>query len=47
MVLVIYPMAYHQARLYATNRSRTHIGEVFDVQIEHSSGFSLYGNPAV
>ena len=24
-----------------------HIGEVFDVQIERSSGFSLYGNPAV
>lgn len=24
-----------------------HIGEVFDVEIEHSSGFSLYANPAV
>ena len=24
-----------------------HIGEVFDVQIERASGFSLYGNPAV
>ena len=24
-----------------------HIGEVFDVQIERTSGFSLYGNPAV
>ena len=24
-----------------------HVGEVFDVQIERSSGFSLYGNPAV
>jgi tRNA-2-methylthio-N6-dimethylallyladenosine synthase len=24
-----------------------HIGEVFDVQIERSGGFSLYGNPAV
>ncbi len=24
-----------------------HVGEVFDVQIEHSSGFSLYGNPSV
>ncbi len=24
-----------------------HLGEVFDVQIERSSGFSLYGNPAV
>ncbi len=24
-----------------------HIGEVFDVQIEWTSGFSLYGNPAV
>ncbi len=27
--------------------SERHIGEVFDVQIERSSGFSLYGNPAV
>jgi tRNA-2-methylthio-N6-dimethylallyladenosine synthase len=27
--------------------SDRHIGEVFDVQIERSSGFSLYGNPAV
>ena len=24
-----------------------HVGEVFDVRIERSSGFSLYGNPAV
>src|SRR4029434_3086916 len=24
-----------------------HIGEVFDVRIERSSGFSLYGNPAI
>ena len=24
-----------------------HIGEVFDVRIEHSSGFSLYADPAV
>jgi tRNA-2-methylthio-N6-dimethylallyladenosine synthase len=24
-----------------------HIGEVFDMQIERSSGFSLYGNPAI
>lgn len=24
-----------------------HVGEIFDVQIERSSGFSLYGNPAV
>ena len=24
-----------------------HIGEVFDVRIERSSGFSLYGDPAV
>ena len=24
-----------------------HIGEVFEVEIEHSSGFSLYANPAV
>ncbi len=27
--------------------SERHIGEVFDVQIEWTSGFSLYGNPAV
>jgi tRNA-2-methylthio-N6-dimethylallyladenosine synthase len=27
--------------------SDRHIGEVFDVQIERSSGFSLYGTPAV
>jgi tRNA-2-methylthio-N6-dimethylallyladenosine synthase len=27
--------------------SERHIGEVFDVQIERSTGFSLYGNPAV
>ena len=27
--------------------SARHIGEVFDVQIERSSGFSLYGDPAV
>jgi tRNA-2-methylthio-N6-dimethylallyladenosine synthase len=27
--------------------SERHIGEVFDVQIERSTGFSLYGNPAL
>ena len=27
--------------------SERHVSEVFDVQIERSSGFSLYGNPAV
>jgi tRNA-2-methylthio-N6-dimethylallyladenosine synthase len=27
--------------------SPRHIGEIFDVQIEHSSGFSVYGTPAV
>ena len=31
MVLVIFPIAFHQARLYTTNRSRTHIHEVFEV----------------
>jgi Undecaprenyl-phosphate glucose phosphotransferase len=31
MVLVIFPVTFHQARLYATNRSRTHIGEVFEI----------------
>ena len=27
--------------------SERHIGEIFDVQIERSGGFSLFGNPAV
>jgi tRNA-2-methylthio-N6-dimethylallyladenosine synthase len=27
--------------------SRRHIGEVFDVQITRSTGFTLYGDPAV
>jgi tRNA-2-methylthio-N6-dimethylallyladenosine synthase len=27
--------------------SARHLGEVFEVQIERSSGFSLYGTPAV
>jgi tRNA-2-methylthio-N6-dimethylallyladenosine synthase len=27
--------------------SERHIGEVFDVKIERSTGFSLYGNPAI
>ncbi|XXF75617.1 undecaprenyl-phosphate glucose phosphotransferase [Myxococcaceae bacterium GXIMD 01537] len=31
MVLFIFPMTFEQARLYATNRSRTHIGELFEV----------------
>lgn len=31
MVLVIFPMTFQQARLYVTNRSRTHIGELFEV----------------
>jgi len=31
LVLIIFPAAFHQARLYATNRSRTHIEEVFEV----------------
>lgn len=31
MVLVIFPVTFHQSRLYATNRSRTHIGEVFEI----------------
>ncbi len=31
MVLVIFPMAFKQSRLYATNRSRTNTGEVFEV----------------
>ena len=29
--LVIYPYSFHQARLYATNRSRTHISEAFEI----------------
>ncbi len=31
MVLVVFPMVFHQARLYATNRVRTHISEVFEI----------------
>src|SRR4051812_31389820 len=31
MVLVIFPLTFHQANLYTTNRSRTHIGEVFEI----------------
>lgn len=31
MVLVVFPVVFHQSRLYATNRIRTHIGEVFEV----------------
>ncbi len=31
MVLVIFPITFHQANLYTTNRSRTHIAEMFAV----------------
>lgn len=31
LVLVIFPLTYHQHRLYATNRSRTNLGEIFEV----------------
>jgi Undecaprenyl-phosphate glucose phosphotransferase len=31
MALVIFPVTFHQANLYTTNRSRTHIGELFAV----------------
>ena len=31
LVLVIFPVTFHQSRLYTTNRSRTHIGEVFEL----------------
>ncbi|GHG72493.1 undecaprenyl-phosphate galactose phosphotransferase WbaP [Comamonas sp. JC664] len=31
MVLVIFPVTFHQSRLYGTNRSRTNTGEVFEV----------------
>ncbi|MET0402959.1 MAG: undecaprenyl-phosphate glucose phosphotransferase [Cystobacter sp.] len=30
-VLLVFPFTYSQARLYATNRARTHINEVFEV----------------
>ncbi len=30
-VLVVYPFCFHQARLYQTNRSRTHLGELFAI----------------
>ncbi|HVE85792.1 MAG TPA: undecaprenyl-phosphate glucose phosphotransferase [Myxococcales bacterium] len=29
--LVIFPITFHQSRLYATNRARTHVGEVFEI----------------
>jgi Undecaprenyl-phosphate glucose phosphotransferase len=31
LVLVLFPVAYRQSRLYATNRVRTHLGEVFEL----------------
>ncbi|MBJ6764215.1 undecaprenyl-phosphate glucose phosphotransferase [Myxococcaceae bacterium JPH2] len=31
MVLVIFPVTFQQARLYATNRSRTNVGELFEL----------------
>ena len=31
MVLLIFPLAFKQARLYSTNRSRTHIQEIFEL----------------
>lgn len=31
MVLVIFPVTFHQSRLYVTNRSRTDMGEVFEI----------------
>ncbi len=31
MVLVIFPVTFRQSSLYTTNRSRTHMGEVFEV----------------
>lgn len=31
MVLVIFPMTFHKAHLYTTNRARTHLGEIFEI----------------
>ena len=31
LVLVLFPVAYRQSRLYATNRVRTHLEEVFEL----------------
>ncbi len=31
MVLLVFPLTFHQSRLYLTNRVRTHISEVFEV----------------
>jgi Undecaprenyl-phosphate glucose phosphotransferase len=31
MVLVVFPVVFDQARLYATNRIRSHIGEIFEI----------------
>ena len=36
-----------QNRIVLFEGSERHIGEVFELNIERSSGFSLYGNPAV
>ncbi|MFL5319952.1 MAG: undecaprenyl-phosphate glucose phosphotransferase [Myxococcaceae bacterium] len=30
-VLVVFPVTFHQSRLYLTNRSRTHFGELFEL----------------
>src|SRR5215471_17634469 len=29
--LIIFPIVFYQSRLYATNRIRSHIGEVFEI----------------
>jgi Undecaprenyl-phosphate glucose phosphotransferase len=31
MVLIVFPLVFDQARLYATNRVRSHIGEIFEI----------------
>lgn len=31
MILAVFPLVFHQARLYATNRVRSHVGEVFEI----------------
>ncbi len=31
LVLIIFPVTFNQARLYATNRVRSHIEEVFEI----------------
>ena len=45
LVLVLFPVAYRQSRLYATNRIRTHLEEVFEL-FKATITASLFGRTA-